>query len=130
MLTPGIFYVTAKIINSSLTPETLKIWYDEIHFPDIIKTSGMKTTFRYDSLDPTAERPFLYYYPVRDLAFLQSEEFFKIPTTNDLLPGPSHNVIHCVDFDTRYYELVQCFEVDGTKPGMLVVVLKFLLREV
>jgi hypothetical protein len=118
MPSPGIFWVAAKIINPELTPPVLKKWYDEVHFPDIIKTSGMKTTFRYDSLDPSAERPFFYYYPVRDLAFLQSDEFFKIPITSDLLPGPSHNIVHSVDFDVRYYELVQTFEPEGTKPGM------------
>jgi hypothetical protein len=119
--TPGVFWVAAKIINPELTPEVLKKWYDEVHFPDIIKTSGMKTTFRYNALDPKADRPFFYYYPVRDLAFLQSEEFFKIPITIDLLPGPSHMIFDFVDFDTRYYELVQTYEPEGTKHICLCV---------
>ncbi len=114
---PGIFYVAAKIINPALTPTVLKKWYDEVHFPDIIKTSGMPTTFRYDALDPSAERPFFYYYPVPDLAFLGSEEFMKIPINSDLLPGPSHMIFDFVNFDTRYYELVQSFEAEGAKPG-------------
>ena len=114
---PGIFWVAAKITNPELKPAVLKKWYDEVHFPDIINTSGMKTTLRYDALDPKAERPFFYNYPVRDLAFLQSEEFLKIPITSDLLPGPSHMIFDFVNFDTRYYKLVQVYEPEGTKPG-------------
>lgn len=117
MPTPGIFWVAAKIINPELTPAVLETWYDEVHFPDIIKTSGMKTTLRYDALDPAADRPFFYYYPMRDIAFLQSPEFLAIPITSHLLPGPSHMIFHSVAFDTRYYELVQVHEPEGTKPG-------------
>jgi hypothetical protein len=121
MPTPGIFWVAAKITNPELTPSTLKKWYDKVHFLDIIKTSGMKTAFRYDALDPAAERPFFYYYPVRDLAFMQSEEFMQIPIASDLLPGPSHTIFDSVNFDTRYYELAQSFEPRGTKPGIFAL---------
>jgi hypothetical protein len=117
MPTPGILWVNSKISNPDLSPDTYRKWYDEVHFPDIIRSSGMKACFRYEAMDPNADRPFFAYYPVKDIAFLTSEEFYKIPVASDLLPGPSHLVFASADFDTRYYEWVQTYEPEGTKPG-------------
>jgi hypothetical protein len=117
MPTPGILWVSSKIANPSLLPDTFRKWYDEVHVPHILETSGMKTAFRYEAIDSNAERPFFAYYPVKDIAFLASDEFYKIPLTSDLLPGPSHSVFASADFDMRYYEWVQTYEPEGTKPG-------------
>lgn len=95
MPTPGILWVNAKI-TSDLSPFTFRKWYDEVHFPHVVVASGMKTAYRYESLDPAAECSFFAWYPIKDKAFLTSEEFYKIPVTSNLLPGPSHLIFDYV----------------------------------
>lgn len=110
---PGLLYVNSKITSPLLTVPAFTTWYEDIHIRDIFVTSGMKAAFRYESTTPTeVERPYLAVYPVRDVDFLQSDEFKSIPVHDGSLPGESKCIFDLADFDTRYYELLKKGEGD------------------
>ena len=118
MAQPGILWVNSKITHpDSITPENFNKWYNEVHIPDILATSGFNSAFRYRSIDPKADRPYLAMYPVSDLNWLRSKEFSTIPVTSDYFPGPSHNCFDSVDFDTRFYEFIHSYEKPGVQAG-------------
>ena len=118
MVPAGIFWVNSKITSDKVSPETFTTWYDGEHVPDILRCKGMKSAYRYQSIDPSAERPYLLLYPVKDMGDLESPDFKSIPTTSDLFPGPTHRCFDYADFDTRHYELIDSYEKEGTRPGM------------
>ena len=68
-------------MNSKITkPDDLSTkaftsWYEDVHIPDIFKTSGIKEASRWQALNSDDERPYLALYPLEDLDFLQSSEF-------------------------------------------------------
>lgn len=117
MAVPGLLYANAKITDDRLTPEVLDKWYEEIHIPDVLKTSGFESAIRYKSRDPNAERPYLALYPIKDINFLKTDEFKTIPGHSPLLPGPSHLIYDFVHFDVRVYTKHEIFERTGSKPG-------------
>jgi hypothetical protein len=57
-------------------------------------------------------------YPVNDVDWLGGWEFNSIPTSSDYFPRPSRECFDFVGFDTRFYEEVHGFEVQGAKSGM------------
>ncbi|EON67358.1 hypothetical protein W97_06611 [Coniosporium apollinis CBS 100218] len=106
----GLLYVNSKITSSSLSADLFTRWYEDVHIPDIFETSGIKAAYRYQSTTPdSVERPYLALYPLKDLTFLQTEEFKSIPVHSEILPEPSHAVFDVADFDTRYYSLEKSF---------------------
>lgn len=115
---PGILWVNSKITKpDAVSPELFTRWYEEVHIPDIFATSGIKSAVRYQNIDPKAERPYLAVYAMKDIAFLQTDEFKAISVHSDMLPGPSHACFDIADFDTRYYEAVQTYEAKDAPAG-------------
>ncbi|KAK4891375.1 hypothetical protein LTR27_010029 [Elasticomyces elasticus] len=114
---PGLLFVNSKITNpDELSDEAYTKWYEEVHIPDIFKTSGIGEASRFLSIDPKAERQYLALYPLEDLDFLQTDEFYSIPVHHDSIPG-SHAIFDFGDFDTRYYKFVQHYEAENAKSG-------------
>ncbi|KXL44410.1 hypothetical protein M433DRAFT_155048 [Acidomyces richmondensis BFW] len=112
---PGLLYVNSKITKpNELSPENYTKWYEQVHIPDIFKTSGIKEASRWKNIEPAGERPYLAMYPLEDLDFLQTDEFKAIPVHDEQLPG-SHAIFDFADFDTRYYKWVQTYEPKNTK---------------
>jgi hypothetical protein len=102
---PGLLYVNSAISRSDiLTEETYMKWYDQDHIAEIMETSGIKTAYRYINIDPQADKPYLAFYPMADLAFTQSAEFKKIRVKSDILPGTGI-CYDLADIDVRYYGL-------------------------
>jgi hypothetical protein len=112
---PGVLKVQSKIVKKDmLDQETYMKWYDEDHIPEILATSGVNSAWRFINNDPDAEEPFLAFYPVDDLAFLQSDEFKGITVDSKLLP--ENTVIYdLADFNVRYDALTQVY--DPTNKG-------------
>jgi hypothetical protein len=112
--TPGLFYVNSKITEPSLSAETFNKWYDEIHVPDILATSGIKSAFRYYGKD--SDRPFLALYPLEDVHFLESQEFHSISSESEILPktGLSFDV---ASFDTRPLVHIKTYQSKAAQPG-------------
>lgn len=124
--TPGILYVNSKITSEALTPEIFRDWYEGVHIPDILATSGVNSGFRYQSTTPElAERPFLALYPVEDIQWLYSSEFKSISLHSDLLPNDSKAIFDVADFDSRYYELILTVFHGLQRPTKHVVVVEF-----
>ncbi|KFY76852.1 hypothetical protein V499_03630 [Pseudogymnoascus sp. VKM F-103] len=118
MAQPGILWVNSKITHpDAITPENFDKWYNDIHVPDILATSGFDSAFRYKNIDPKADRPYLAMYPVSDVDWLGSPEFSSIPNTSDCFPGPSHKCFDYADFDTRFYEFIHSYEKPGAPAG-------------
>lgn len=104
---PGIFFVNSKITSDTLSPQVFNRWYQDVHIPDILATSGIKAAFRYLSTTPeVAERPYLAVYPVQDVAWVRSDEFKSIPVHSDMLPNESKAIFEIADFDSRVYVLL------------------------
>ncbi|KAL2871262.1 uncharacterized protein BJX67DRAFT_377860 [Aspergillus lucknowensis] len=118
---PGLLYVGSRTKPSTgITDETYNKWYDDVHVPHILETSGVQSVVRYAASHATANEcnwPFLAIYPIRDLHYLTTEEFASIPLTDDLLPGPSHSCVDCADFDQRHYATIGEFQVGEVNPG-------------
>ena len=73
---PGLLLVISKLTRpNEVSPQAFTKWYENVHIPDILKTSGMKEASRWESTNPADERPYLALYPLRDLGFLQTDEF-------------------------------------------------------
>jgi len=123
---PGILWVNSKIKDTKvISTENFIKWYEEVHFPDIVSSSGIKTALRYVSIDPSADRPYLAVYPLADLDFLQSPDFAAIPFTNEkYFPGPSHSSMEFIDFDVGIWTSVHTYEKKGlnkTGPAKLAM---------
>ncbi|KAK5117992.1 hypothetical protein LTR62_004036 [Meristemomyces frigidus] len=120
----GLLFANSKITKpDELSTEAYTRWYEQVHIPDIFKTSGISEASRWTALDPKQERPFLALYPIQDLDFLQSDEFKSIPVHDDNLPG-SGAIFDLADFDTRYYKMVQLYEREKTnheQPSFVIV---------
>lgn len=129
---PGLLYVNSKIIQpDKLAPEQYTQWYEETHIPDIFQTAGIDEAYRWQALDPAAERPYLALYPLNDVGFLQSPEFKgnkindsrwtsaknpAIPVQEHKLPD-THRIFDLANFDTRYYKFIQLYERDTPSTG-------------
>ncbi|KAF2827925.1 hypothetical protein CC86DRAFT_320360 [Ophiobolus disseminans] len=129
---PGILWVTSRIAQSSkvvLDEETFIRWYDEDHIPEIVETSGINDAFRYidvkkeSALGSEASRkPFLAFYPMRDLEFTQGDEFKKIRVHSDILPSPGI-IYDLADIDVAYLLHVGTSGIQGKKePAQFLLV--------
>ena len=116
----GLLWVNSKITKpESITPTNFDKWYNDVHIPDIFKSGGIFSAYRYKNIDPAADRPYFALYPVPDIKFLGSEGFDKIPVTSDYFPG-SGNCFDFADYDSRFYEFVHSYEKEGVPAGMLL----------
>ncbi|KAF2011497.1 hypothetical protein BU24DRAFT_323263, partial [Aaosphaeria arxii CBS 175.79] len=128
---PGFLWVTSRISKSAadiLDESTYFKWYDEDHIAEIIATSSIKSGFRYVNVEkeshhgsPRAPMPFLAFYPMDDLAFMQGPEFKNIRVKSDILPG-SGIIYDFADVDVRYLGLVgQSGKKQGKAAQYLIV---------
>jgi len=134
---PGLLWVNSKLTEpDQVGPQAYQKWYEQVHIADIFKTSGIKEAYRYQSLNPDDERPYLALYPLDDTDFLDTDEFkgvplecagivdmltvhTAIPVHDDAIPG-SHAIFDFAEFDTRYYKQVQLYEPQSPKSGRLL----------
>lgn len=122
---PGLVLAQSRISRPDILDEaTFLHWYDDDHIPEIVATSGFESAFRFKHVDPErALQPHLVIYPLRDLAFSESEEFKGISTHSKLLPGTG-TCYDLVDFYIGYYSLIQVYDPTAKGAGltkMLVV---------
>ncbi|KAH6660051.1 hypothetical protein BKA67DRAFT_38523 [Truncatella angustata] len=112
---PGSLYVESKIANPKILDETTYLkWYDEVHIPEIIQMTGIKSARRFKDINPDADKPYLAIYPLKDIAFLGSEEFKHYTIKSDLLPGTG-DITELADFSNRIDSLIQVY--DPTQRG-------------
>ncbi|KAF2489793.1 hypothetical protein BU16DRAFT_622403 [Lophium mytilinum] len=104
---PGMLWVMSSISRPDIMDEkTYMKWYDEDHIAEIMETSGIQTAYRYKDVDiGKVDKPYLAFYPMKDLAFTTGEDFKKIRVKSDLLPG-SRLCYDLADIDVRYVGLV------------------------
>lgn len=111
----GIIHVISKISRTDILDlETFMKWYTEIHIPEIVNTSGIRSARRFVNVDPTVDKPYLVLYPMDDIGFSQGEEFSKISVQSDVLPEPGI-IYDLADVDVRYDNLIHIY--DPTKKG-------------
>lgn len=68
---PGIIWCNSRIIKpDELSKETFSRWYSDKHVPDAIGTGYLQEAYRYESVDPQAEAPFLAIYYATDIGNL------------------------------------------------------------
>lgn len=78
---PGLLWVNSRLIKpDQVDSQAYQRWYEQTHIPDIFKTSGIKEAYRYQSINPEDERPYLALYPLKDLDFLETDEFKGVST--------------------------------------------------
>jgi len=123
---PGIFYVNSVITSPTLSHEAFTKWYDTVHIPDILKTSGIKSAYRYYAISPRDHsNPYLALYPLKDVDFLESAEFHGIPVQSEILRVSgegSGNSFDVAGFDTRPCVLVKVVErEEGGEKGCYVL---------
>ena len=93
--TPGIFWVNSGVIASQkaiLPYEQYVKWYEEIHIRDWMgaKKGAITAAWRYQSLDPESDLPFLVTYKYPDISEFNAPEFTQVSLTHPSLPegGP------------------------------------------
>lgn len=96
-----------------MSEEVYMKWYDEDHIAEIMQTDGIHDAFRYIDTDKNADKPYLAFYPMKDIAFTQGPDFKKIKVKSDLLPGTGL-CYDLADIDVRYYGLTG---TSGTRQG-------------
>lgn len=99
--------------------DTLMDWYDNIHIPDVIATSGINTALRFDSLDAGAKYPWLVVYPVADINFAKTEEFDKIPKGGHKEIG-GQMFTDLAELDLRICARLNVFEPAGASAGKVM----------
>jgi hypothetical protein len=119
----GILWVRSRIAQSAkdiLDEETFFKWYDEEHIGEVVRTSGIRSGFRYLDIDKTSSvgdeenpNPFLAFYPMADLSFTLSDEFRdKIGFYSKNLPGTGI-VYDLAEFDVSYMGFLNATETKG-----------------
>lgn len=120
MARPGILFVKSSIIDKDKMPPARWVqWYEEVHIPDVLSTSGIDTAYRYTNIDPSGSHHFLAMYPVSNVEFLQTDEFKNIPSNSKEFFGDL-GARDFANFELRTYELLQIFEPENTKEGMFL----------
>lgn len=102
-----LLYVASRVRSPpKISVDDFHAWYDSVHVPDVLKTSAVSTAYRYNAATDTTPWPFLAIYPVHDLPQFVKGEYASIPSTSDLLPGPTHSCFDVAQFDIRGYRPV------------------------
>ncbi|OAG42619.1 hypothetical protein AYO21_03204 [Fonsecaea monophora] len=106
---PGLAVAFARPKKGTDHPlSKLHQWYEEVHIPDILATSGINDAYRYENVDPNSEWPLLALYPVADVDFFSTQEFNSIPPLGKhVFPGP---ITDHIEFQVRQYRLTQVYE--------------------
>ncbi|EPE24262.1 hypothetical protein GLAREA_08113 [Glarea lozoyensis ATCC 20868] len=113
-----LLWVNSRITNSSEFPEPKFLeWYDKEHIPDIFITKQVSSAVRYSNINPSDTHPYLVLYPVKDINFLGSKQYFDIPVTSEKYISGGKKCFDVAEFDTRWYEFVDDFQKQGTKSG-------------
>jgi hypothetical protein len=117
---PGMLWVMSSISRPDIMDEkTYMKWYDEDHIAEIMETDGIKTAYRYKDVDiGKVDKPYLAFYPMKDLAFTLGPDFKHIRVKSDLLPG-SGLCYDLADIDVRYIGLVGKTDYAAPKKGMI-----------
>jgi hypothetical protein len=118
---PGIIYTTSRLIptSSELSQEKFNWWYDKVHIRDMLATCAVSAAFRFKNIKADAETPFLAIYVLEDMKVLEDPEFYRnVPLSDPCLPDGG-SVKQFVDFDTRYYSLIQRFEIGSHPKGKI-----------
>jgi hypothetical protein len=113
---PGLLYINSKLASDLLDEETYLKWYSEDHIPEVIATSGINTALHFKDIDPSANKPNLVLYPMKDIGFTQGEEFKRIKVHSGILPE-GKPIYVLAELDVRYYGLAQTFDPKGTGSG-------------
>lgn len=102
-----LLYVTSRVRSPpTISVDGFHAWYDNVHVPDVLKTSAVDTAYRYNAATESMPWRFLAIYPVHDMPRFTKEEYFSIPATSDALPGPTHSCFDVAQFDIRTYRPV------------------------
>ncbi|KAH6955745.1 hypothetical protein BKA56DRAFT_681514 [Ilyonectria sp. MPI-CAGE-AT-0026] len=114
---------TGKASHCPYSTEHLINWYDNIHIKDVISTSGMRTAYRFSSLNPSNQTPWLVFYPVNDIAFFSTDEFRSIPTGSDKHLG-GRQFLDLANGELRILKRLGVWESEKPKIGVanLIVV--------
>jgi hypothetical protein len=112
---PGAIVSASRIIKpSELSEAAFNKWYNEVHIRDVLATGGVTKAVRFREANPKATAPYLAIYTIPDLSIIESDEFKKVPMTHESLPGGG-NIHNFVNFDTRFYSLVQEYPESDAK---------------
>lgn len=102
-----LLYVASRVRSPPvISVDGFHAWYDNVHVPDVLKTSAVSTAYRYNAATDTTPWPFLAIYPVQEIPRFVKEEYASIPSTSDLLPAPTHSCFDVAQFDIRGYRPV------------------------
>ena len=112
-----LLWVNSRLTTSSYPESKFLEWYDEEHIPDVFATKQVTTAVRYSNINASDSHPYLVLYPVKDLSFLGSEAYYKIPTTSEKYLPEGMKCYDVAEFDTRFYEFVEEFQKEGVKDG-------------
>ena len=92
---PGIFVANSGVLpayQSVLPYDSFVKWYETVHIPDWMdaKEGAITSAWRYQSLDPDRELPFLVTYKYPDVAAQSAPEFMRVTLKHPSLPegGP------------------------------------------
>lgn len=117
MAVRGVIGAFSKSTSPDLVPDdVLMSWYDNIHIPDVIATSGMKTALRFEALDPKTKYRWLVVYPVKDINFAATEEFDNIPKGGHKKIG-GRMFTDLAQLDLRISARTQVFEASNAAKG-------------
>lgn len=117
MATRGIIAAFSKNASQDIiSDDALMSWYDEIHIPDVIATSGMRTALRFEAINPEAKYRWLVVYPVNDIGFAATEEFDKIPKGGHKEIG-GREFTDLAELDLRIGARTQVIESNASKKG-------------
>lgn len=65
---PGIIWCNSRVLDPEpVSKEQFSKWYSARHVPDVIQTGLIREAYRYESVDPAAEVPFLALYYAEDI---------------------------------------------------------------
>ncbi|KAJ9638090.1 hypothetical protein H2204_004401 [Knufia peltigerae] len=100
-----------------VSDDVLLAWYDNIHIPDVVATSGIPTALRFEAVGPdAAPLPWLVVYPTDDINFTKSDEFNRMqPGGHPEIKG--HMYPDLAKIDLRICERKYIHNAPGEKPG-------------
>jgi hypothetical protein len=118
MTRKGLFWVNSRIISLASISETKFLNGTKQYISRMLSLQRKSTRHAgtHQSTLPT-RIPYLTLYPVKDINFLGSEEFNKIPLTSQKYFGKG-TCYDVAEFDFRFYDHVDEFQKDGVKDGL------------
>lgn len=123
---PGIILVRSRISSLSLTPETFRKWYEDVHIPDVLATNKVKAALRYHTIhhprqadDEDDLPPYLAVYHLDDMNWLHEDDcaFWKLPLVVHLPPDGVVSIFDVAEFDMTFYTTVSCIDTGSKDPN-------------